>query len=108
MHRKLIVISILSIFFLTWGISNSGLLHKETAAKSALSVVAGTPFRSDSAQPDLIPVTGKPHLGWEIFLLYGLIGLATLILILALLAAANQSTPIYTQRKPSQDETQNG
>ena len=107
MYRKLAFFSILSIFFLIWGVSSSGALHKQSVAKTTLPVVASTPFHSGSTQSGLIPVTGKPHLGWEILLVYGLIGFAALTLILALLASANQSTAFYVRRKTPQDETPN-
>ena len=107
MLRKLILLSILSIFFLIGGLSNSGILHKEAVAHSALPVVGNSDFRSEATQPELIPVTGKPRFGGEVLLVYGLIGLAALILILALLASANPSTAFYARHKISQNEDQN-
>jgi hypothetical protein len=44
-------------------------------------------------------------LGWETLLFYGLIELAALTLILALLDAANQSTALSARRKTFRDKT---
>jgi hypothetical protein len=107
MNRKLVWFSIFSIFFLVWGMSSSGALHKESMAKSALPVTVTTPVPSESTQTVMIPVTGKSQLGWGVLIFYGLIGLAALILILALLDSANHSTTFYAKRKTSREEVQN-
>jgi hypothetical protein len=106
MNRKLVWFSIFSIFFLVWGMSSSGALHKETLAKSARPVIESTPVFSESTPTVIIPVTGKSQLGWGVLIFYGLIGLAALILILALLDSANHSTTFYANRKTSREETQ--
>jgi hypothetical protein len=43
-------------------------------------------------------------LGWATLIVYGLIGVAALTLILALLDSANQSPTLYAGRKPSQEQ----
>ncbi len=107
MNRKLVWFSIFSIFFLVWGMSSAGALHKETLAKSALPAMESTLVDSEPTQNVMIPVTGKSQLGWGILIFYGLIGLAALILILALLDSANHSTTYYAKRKTSREEVQN-
>ena len=106
MNRKLVWFSIFIIFFLVWGMSSSGVSHKETLAKSALQAVERPPVISESTQSVTIPVTGKSELGWGVLVFYGLIGMAALILILALLDSANHSTTFYAKRKTSQEEVQ--
>ena len=86
---------------------SSGVMHKETMAKSALPVTVGTPVISESTETVLIPLTGKSQLGWGVLIFYGLLGLAALILIFALLDSANHSTTLYAKRKTSQGEVQN-
>jgi len=107
MNRKLVWFSIFSIFFLVWGMSSFGALHKETLAKSALPAIGSTPVVSEATQTAMIPVTGRSELGWGVLIFYGLIGLAALILILALLDSANHSTTFYAKRKTSREEVQN-
>src|ERR1044071_8979074 len=105
MNRKLVWLSILSILFLIWGASGSAAAsHKEILTQSTLPQIANTPVSPEGTQTALIPVTGNPRLGWGTLLFYGLIGLATLTLILALLDSANQSTALYTRRKTLQEE----
>ena len=105
MNRKLVWLSILSILFLIWGASGSAAAsHKEFLTQSTFSQVANTPISPEVTKPALIPVTGNPRLGWGMLLFYGLIGVATLTLILALLDSANQSTALYARRKASQEE----
>ena len=106
MNRKLVWFSISSIFFLVWGMSSAGALHKETLARSALPVTESSPA-AESTQSVMIPVTGNSQSGWVVLIFYGLIGLAALILILALLDSANHSTSFYAKRKTSRDEVQN-
>jgi len=107
MNKKLVWLSILSIFILIWGASGSAAAsHKEFLTQSKFSRIENTSVAAQSTQPALIPVTGNPRLGWGTLLFYGLIGLATLTLILALLDSANQSTALYPPHKPSQRENQ--
>ena len=107
MNKKLVWFSIFSILFLVWGMFSAGALHKDSIANAALSVTVTTPVRSESTQPAVIPVTGKSQLGWGVLVFYGLIGLAALILILALLDSANHSTTFYPKHKISREEVQN-
>lgn len=108
MNRKLVWLSILSIVFLIWGASGSAAAsHREPLAQSAVPSGASgvsTPSSAEATQPALIPVTGNPDLGWGTLIFYGLIGFATLTLILALLDSANQSTALYARRKSSQEQ----
>jgi hypothetical protein len=105
MNRKLVWLSILSILFLIWGASGSAAASRQQfLAQSAFPRVANTSVAPEATKPALIPVTGNPRLGWGTLLFYGLIGLATLTLILALLDSANQSTALYKRRKPLQEE----
>lgn len=105
MNRKLVWLSILSIFFLIWGASGSAVAsHRDFMTQSTFPGAKSTPVAPEATRPPLIPVTGSPRLGWGTLIFYGLIGFATLTLILALLDSANQSTALYTQRKPSQEE----
>jgi len=107
MNRKLIWFSILSIFFLIWGMSRSvaAVPHREHFVQSTPPLVERTSAAPEPTQPALLPVTGSPRMGWGILLFYGLIGLAALTLILALLDSANQSTACCVQRKISRNET---
>ena len=106
MNKKLVWLSILSIFFLTWGAAGFGVMgsHKELLTGSTIPHGANTTVPAEATEPRLIPVTGKPHLGWGTLLFYVLIALATLTLILALLDSANQSTALYANRNPSQEQ----
>lgn len=105
MHRKLVWLSILTILFLSWGVSGAaGASHREPLAQSALSGVEATPAVAETTPQALIPVTGRPSLGWGMLIVYGLIGLAALTLILALLDSANQSTTLSARRKAAQEE----
>lgn len=105
MHRKLVWLSILSILFLIWGVSGSAAAsHKEALTESSLLSVGSTPGGNRATPPALIPVTGSASLGWATLIVYGLIGVAALTLILALLDSANQSTTLYARRKPSQEQ----
>ena len=105
MDRKLVWLSLLSILLLIWGASGSAVAsHKQFLAQSTFPRVANTPVTPEATKPALIPVTGNPRLGWGTLLFYGLIGLAALTLILALLDSANQSTVLYKRRKPLREE----
>jgi hypothetical protein len=73
--------------------------------QSKPSLIESTSVAGESPQPVLIPVTGKPHLSWEVLVFYGLIGFAALTLILALLDSANRSTSYSARHKTSQNET---
>ena len=108
MNRKLVWLSILSIFFLIWGASGSAAAsHRDFMPQSTLPGARSTPVAPEATKPALIPVTGNPRLGWGILVFYGLIGFAALTLILALLDSANQSTTLYKQHKTPPDKAGN-
>ena len=105
MHRKLVWLSVLSILFVILGASGSAAAsHRDFRYQSTFSDASSTAVAPETTQPALIPVTGNPRLGWGTLIFYGLIALAALTLILALLDAANQSTALYARRKPLQEE----
>lgn len=106
MNRKLIWFSILSIFFLAWGVSGFSVRssHGAVLAQSMLSQ-ADAPLTSQATEERIIPVTGEEPPGWEILILYGMIVLATLTLILTLLDSANQSTSRSARRNLHSQET---
>ena len=108
MSKKLIWLSILSIFFLIWGMSRftPGPTQRAKLVQSKLALIQSTSVVPEATESVLIPVTGKRHLGWGILVFYGLIALAALTLILALLDSANQSTSFSARRKTSRNETQ--
>ena len=105
MNRKLVWFSILSIFILAWGASgySVGRSHRKLLTQSVMAH-AGSPAASETAEPVGIPVTGRSQPGWGILILYGLIVLAALTLILALLDSANQSTAWSSQRRVASQE----
>jgi len=101
MNRKLIYTFTLIAFFIMWGVFGfaAAVPHSESSIQLVFSSTANTPVVSEEADSAMIPITGNQQLGWGILLVYGLIGLATLALILSLLNAANKSTALYVQRK---------
>lgn len=107
MNKKLIWLSILSIFLLIWGMSGLAPrpVQRANLVQSNLALIESTSVVPEATQSVLIPVTGKPRLGWEVLVFYGLIAFAALTLILALLDSANRSTPFSARRRTSQNET---
>jgi len=104
-NRKLVWLSILTIFFLSWGAARLGAgSYKKLLTESTFPNGVNTPVVPEATKPELIPVTGSPGSGWGTLLVYGMIALAALTLILALLDAANQSTALYARRKTSQED----
>ena len=100
MNRKLIYIFTLIAFFIVWGVFGfAAATPRGESPQPALSSAETTSVISEQADSRVIPVTGSQQLGWRILLVYGLIGLATLSLILSLLNAANKSTALYVHRK---------
>ena len=101
MNRKLIYTFTLIAFFIMWGVFGiaAAAPRTESSIQPVLSSTVNTPIVSEEADSALIPITGNQQLGWRILLVYGLIGLATLALILSLLNVANKSTALYVQRK---------
>jgi hypothetical protein len=109
MNRKLIYTFTSIAFFMMWGVFGfaAATPRGESSIRPAFSSAETTSVVSEGADSRMIPVPGSQQLGWRILLVYGLIGLATLSLILSLLNAANKSTALYVQRKEhSADETQ--
>src|SRR5689334_876939 len=109
MNRKLVWLSVLSIFFLIWGASGTvGASRRDFLSQSTIAGAGDTPVAPEATTPPLIPATGRnPRLGWGTLIIYGLIGFATLTLILALLDSANQSTTLYARRKTPTDRADN-
>ena len=107
MHQKLIWLSVLSILLLILGASGLGAVsHRDFQYQSTLPHAPNTAVASESSRPALIAVTGKAHWGWGTLLFFGLIALAALTLILALLDSANRSTALYVRRKPLHEDEQ--
>lgn len=109
MSRKMIYFFSLVGFFLMWGLFG----FAAAAPRSELNLLATvppvetTPIDSGVTEAVGIPVTGESEPVWiEILGFYGLIGLAALSLILALLNFANKATAPYTNHKvPPSEET---
>ena len=106
MKRKLPYMLALLIVLGLWGMFRSVAAARDGEAviqSSALPVEA----KGDAetlTNPPLIPVTGDTQPAW-VLLVYGLVGLGTLALILALLNVANKSTTLSIKRKqPSEEE----
>ena len=109
MNRKMTYILSLLGFFLMWGVFGLVAAAPRDQPTVQVTVQPVEPTSILSGEPGAagIPVTGKPARVWtEIIGFYGLIGLAALFLILALLRFANKSTSLYGGRKsPPSEET---
>ena len=109
MNRKMIYIFSLVGFFLMWGVFGfvAGAPRPEPNLQVTVPPVENTPILPVETSAAGIPVTGQPERVWtEILGFYGLIGLAAMFLILALLSFANKSTVLHAGRKhPSSEET---
>ena len=102
MNRRMTYIFSLLGFFIMWGVFGFVAAAPRDAPnlQATIQPVESTPILSGESGAAGIPVTGKPERGWtEIIGFYGLIGLAALFLILALLSFANKSTSLYAGRK---------
>lgn len=102
MNRRMTYIFSLLGFFIMWGVFGFVAAAPRDAPnlQATIQPVESTPILSGEAGAAGIPVTGKPERAWtEIIGFYGLIGLAALFLILALLSFANKSTSLYAGRK---------
>jgi hypothetical protein len=102
MDRKMIYVLSLVGFFLMWGVFGFAAAAPRGGLDLQATVPAleGTPVIPEATNSAGIPVTGEPEPLWtEILGFYGLIGLAALFLILALLNFANKSTALYVERK---------
>ena len=97
MTRTRIYVITLIGFFLMWGVFGFVAAAPRGAPSLQETAPAVDPEGTASVE---IPVTGEPQPVWtEVFAYYGLIGLAALFLILALLSFANKSTAPYARRK---------
>ena len=107
MNRKMIYIFSLAGFFLMWGVFGfaAAAPRGDPGLQVTLPTVENTPELPGETGTEGIPVTGEPERVWtEILGFYGLIGLAAMFLILALLSFANKSTAPYADRKRSSSE----
>ena len=101
MNRKLIYTFTLLAFFIMWGVFGfaAAAPRSESSMQLVSSSTENTHVVSKETDSAMNSITGNHQLGWGILLVYGLIGLATLALILSLLNVANKSTALYVQRK---------
>ena len=108
MNRKMIYLCSLIGFFLMWGLFGfaAAAPRTESSLQATVPPVENTSVVSGATEAAGIPVTGDSEPVWiEILGFYGLIGLAALFLILALLSFANKSTALYPENKaPSGEE----
>ena len=112
MNRKMIYIFSLIGFFLMWGVFGfiAAAQRDPVDLQATAAPVGNTSQASGEVDAAGIPVTGEPEPVWvEVLGFYGLIGLAALCLILALLSFANRSTAPYAGHKgpPSEDTHKN-
>jgi len=102
MDRKKIYLLSLVGFFLMWDVFGFVAAAPRNAPDLQATVLPAenTEVVPEATDPAGIPVTGEPEPLWtEILMFYGLIGLAALLLILALLNFANKSTAPVVERK---------
>lgn len=109
MNQKMIYVFSLVGFFLMWGLFGFAAAgpRSELDLPATVPPVVNTPVIPGATEAAGIPVTGNSEPVWiEILGFYGLIGLAALFLILALLSFANKSTALYPGTKgPPSEET---
>ena len=100
MKRKLPYMLVLLIILSLWGMFRSvAAAHGgEAGIQSSALPVQAKGDAETLTNPPLIPVTGDTQPGW-VLLGYGLVGLGTLALILALLNVANKYTTLSIKRK---------
>ena len=102
MDRKMIYLFSLVGFFLMWGVFGfvAAAPRGEAYQEGTMPPVETTAVPTTATGTEGIPVTGKQQPVWtEILGFYGMIGIAALFLILALLSFANKSTAAYAERK---------
>lgn len=100
MNRKLIYLFSLVGFFLMWGVFEFAAAAPRADLQGTVPSVKNTDVILEATDTAGIPITGEPAPLWtEILGFYGLIGLAALLLILALLSFANKSTAPAVERK---------
>jgi LPXTG-motif cell wall-anchored protein len=109
MNQKMIYFFSLVCFFLLWGLFGFVAAAPRSAPDLPATVppVQTIPVIPEVTETVGIPVTGESEPVWiEIMGFYGLIGLAALFLILALLNFASKSTALYPKSKgPTSEET---
>jgi hypothetical protein len=102
MDRKMIYFLSLVGFFLMWGVFGfvAAAPRGEPHLQVTVPPVENTEVFPEAANAAGIPVTGEPEPLWtEVLGFYGLIGLAALLLVLALLSFANKYTAPAAERK---------
>ncbi len=102
MNRKKIYFFSLVGFFLMWVVFGlvAAAPRSEPAPQVTVPPVENTVTVPGTTDPAGIPVTGRPEPLWmEVLGFYGLIGLAALCVILALLNFVNRSTAPSAERK---------
>ena len=109
MDRKMIYFfSLIGIFF-TWGVfgSMAATPRSEPHLQATVSPVENTAVPPERTNSVGIPITGEPEPLWaDILGFYGLIGVAALFLVLALLNFANKSmAPIVGSKDPPSKKT---
>ena len=112
MDRKMTYVFGLVGFFMLWGVFGfaAAAPRAEPNLQATAPSIVDTPVLPGETESAGIPVTGDTQPAWrEIVGFYGLIGLAALFLILALLSFANKSTAPAVERKvpPSEETDQN-
>ena len=108
MNRKMTYLFGLVGFFMMWGVFGfaAAAPREEPSLQVTAPSVLDTPAFQRETESAVIPVTGKTQPVWtEIVGFYGLIGLAALFLILALLTFANRLTaPAVHRKAPTSQE----
>ena len=109
MSRKMIYLCSLVGFFLMWGLFGfvAAGPRNEPGLQATVPTAGSTPVVPAATEIAGILVTAESEPVWiEIVGFYGLIGLAALFLILALLSFANKSTALYPKGNgPSSEES---
>ena len=100
-RKRMYMISLIG-FFSIWGMFGFTVNAPRTEAvfQATLPPVEPTQMAPGVTPSTGIPVTGKSEPSWtEILGFYGLIGLTTLFLMLAMLNLANKSTALHVEHK---------
>jgi hypothetical protein len=108
MSRKMIYFCSLVGFFLMWGLFGFAAAGPRSGPdlRATAPAAESTPVLPAATERAGIPVTAESEPVWiEIVGFYGLIGLAALFLILALLSFANKSTALYPKGNGASEET---
>lgn len=109
MNRKMIYVFSLVGFFLMWGVFGfaAAAPRTEPYQQATIPTMENTVVSGGTTDNSAgIPVTGEPEPVWtEILGFYGMIGLAALFLVLALLSFANKLANPPMERKGPPEET---